>query len=358
MMSNWLIWLNKITYSHQQYFDFTLLWLAVSIGILLALIFKRLSRPKHARDSRQILVGPDWIWLLSLVLSGLMIIALIGPKIDTFKMLQSKDNLDIIIAVDKSVSMAIKDVTPSRHWVMMKEITTFINSSATHDGDRLTLFSFSEKSNWRMPLSDDKEEFLNKLLEIEHPKDRVYFDRSQLYTYFSGLLDHIPKALAMQDKLFQRGRFKEVVNWTSYPRVMFIFSDGDNVDDSLNTSLVNLSKQGIKTYTIGIGTLQGGSIAIRIPVENNPSQMEPIQINSKLNMKALDLIKGKTGGKSYVINNSSSQVQSFLVAALAENRKPTLTLVSTGEAENFWWDLLAIPSFILISMMVIKFVRS
>lgn len=358
-MSNWLNWLDKITYARQQYFDFTSLWLAAGIGLLLVLILKRLFRPKYARDSRQRTIGPDWVWLLSFVLAGLMVVALVGPKLDTFKMLQSKDNLDIIITVDKSVSMAVRDVGASRHEVMMREIIAFVNSPAVRDGDRLTLFAFSEKSNWRMPLSDDREEFLDKLLEVEHPKDRVYYDRSQLYTYFAGLLTHIPKALAMQDELFQQGRFSGMVNWTSYPRVVFIFSDGDNIDDSLNAPLADLAKRDIKTYTIGMGTSRGGSITVRTPVENNPKQLgPPVQIYSKLNMKALDLIKEKTGGKSYVVSSSSSQVQSFLAAALAENRKPTLALVPTGEAENFWWDLLAIPSLIIVCLMAIKFVRS
>ena len=357
-MSNWLTWLDKITFAREQYFDLTTLWLAGGIGILLVLVFKRLFRPKHARDSKQKLIGPDWVWLLSAVLAGLMIVALAGPKIDTFKMLQSKDNLDIIIAIDKSVSMAIRDVGTSRHEVMTREIVTLVSSPAVHGGDRLTLFTFSEKSNWRMPLSDDKEEFLDKLLEVEHPKDRVYYDRSQLYTYLAGLLTHIPKALEMQDKMFQHGKFRGVVNWTSYPRVIFIFSDGDSIDDSLNVSLANFAKQGIKTYTIGIGTSSGGVLNIKVPAENDPKQLVPVQIQSKLNMRALDLIKEKTGGKSYVVNSSSNQVQSFLIAALAENRKPTLTLVPTGEAENFWWDFLAIPALIIVSLMAINFIRS
>ena len=130
-------------------------------------------------------------------------------------------------------------------------------------------------------------------------------------------------------------------------------------NDSLNIPLAKFAKLDIKTYTIGIGTSRGGVISIRVPEENNPNQLEPPrQIQSKLDMKALDLIKQKTGGKSYVVNNSSSQVQSFLISALAENRKPTLTLVPTGEAENFWWDFLAIPSLVIVSLMAIKFIRS
>lgn len=357
-MSNWLSWLNKITYAHPQYFDFTALWLAGGIGILLALAFKRLLRPKNARDSRQRVIGPDVIWILCFIQAGLMIVALADPKIDTFRMLQSKDNLDIIIAVDKSVSMAIKDVAPSRHEVMMREIIAFINSPAVRDGDRLTLFAFSEKSNWRMPLSDDREEFLDKLLEVEHPKDRVYYDTSRFYTYFSGLLSHIPEALAIQDNSFRHGPYRQQLSWATYPRVILIFSDGDSFDNELAASLSALVKEKIKVYSIGIGTARGGSVSVKFPDETDLSKLETITISSKLNMQTLNLIKDKTGGKSFVVSSSSSQVQSFLAAALAENRKPTLSLVPTGESENFWWDFLAIPSLIIVFLMVIKFVRS
>lgn len=357
-MSNWLSWLNKITYAHPQYFDFNALWLAGGIGILFALVLKRLFRPKHARDSRQKIIGPDWVWLLSFVLAGLMVVALVGPKIDTFRILQSKDNLDIIVAVDKSVSMAIKDITLSRHEVMVREIITFISSTALRDGDRLTLFTFSEKSNWRMPLSEDQEEFLDKLSEVEHPKDKVYYDSSQFYSYFSGLLLNIPEALTLQNNYFRYSPYRGQLSWTAYPKVIFIFSDGDAFDAKLAASLVALVKEKIKVYVIGIGTARGGSVSVKFPNEVDSNKLETITISSKLNMKTLNLIKDKTGGKSYVINNSSSYVQSFLAAALAENRKPTLTLVPTGKAENFWWDFLAIPSFIIVCLMAIKFVRS
>ncbi len=334
-------------WAHQQYFNFFPLWVAIGAGIIVFLAAKRLFRPAYARDSKQKLIGPDVIWLLSFVLAGLMIVALAGPKTDKFKMVSSRDNLDIIVALDTSASMAVKDIAPSRHDVMMREVKAFVTSSAVRGGDRLTIFTFSEKSNWRMPLSQDKDEFLDKLLEIEQPKDRVYYDRSQLSTYFSGLLDHIPKALDIWDN------FSE----SSYPRVVFMFSDGDTIDSSLNTSLAVLARKEIKIYVIGVGTSRGGSLTIMTPAENNPKNLEPALIRSQLNMKALNLIKDKTGGKSFVLSNSSDQVQGFMAAALEENRKPTLTLARTGEAENFWREFLAIPALITVFLMTVKFVR-
>lgn len=349
-MSGWMTWLGETTFARQQHFDLTVLWLAVGVGLLIFLSAKRLFRPRYARDSKQKLIGPDALWIWSFALAGLMIVALAGPKIDTFKTIQSKDNVDIIFAVDKSVSMAIKDVASSRHEVMIREIISFVGSPAVHQGDRLTIFTFSEKSNWRMPLSQDRDEFIDKLLEVEQPEDRIYYDRSQLYTYFSGLLAHIvdPNTLAKQDNFSKMSTF---------PRLVFVFSDGDAIDDSLDKSLAVLARREIRVYTIGIGTSRGGSISVKTPSENNPNILEQTLVQSKLNMRAMNFIKDKTGGKSFVVNSSSSQVQSFMAASLAENRKPTLALVQTNEPENFWWDLLAIPALILVSLMVIKFVR-
>ncbi len=358
-MSGWLIWLKEITFARPQYLNFLFLWLVAVIGIVAALIFKRLKRPRFARDSKQKTIGRDMVWILASCLAGLMIVALAGPKSDSFKMLESNNNLNIIFAADKSVSMAIKLNTQenlSRHDLMIKEITTFISSPAVHEGDRLTLFTFSEKSDWRMPFSDNRDEFLDKLQEIEQPKDHVYYDRSQLYTYYAGLLIQIPNAMAKQDDLFKQDKFKGLVTPQSFPTVAFIFSDGESIDDSLAAPLAYLAKKDIKVYTVGVGTLQTGTITIKIPSEHNLNQVEEIEVRSQLNMKALDLISAKTGGKSYVASSSSTQVQSFMATALTQNRKPTLTLVRTGDSKNFWWDVLAIPSFIIVLLMAITLI--
>jgi Ca-activated chloride channel family protein len=354
-MSEWVSWLREITFARPGYFDLAGLWFAISIAILLAITAKWWFRPSPAFDSRRKLLGQDAVWLFGAALAGLMIVALAGPRIEKFKTIRSSDNLDIIVAVDRSVSMAIKDVMPSRHKVAIGEIQAFISSPAVREGDRLTLFTFGEKSNWKMPLSTDRQEFLDRLVEIEHPKDGIYYDRAQLYTYFAGLLTHIPEALAKQDNYFRNGPFKSQTAWSPFPRVVFIFSDGDNIDESLNNSLAYLAKQDIRVYTIGVGTLRGGSIVVRVPFEHDLTKFESLVISSKLNMKGLDQIRQKTGGKSYVVSSSSSQVQSFMAAALAENRKPTLSLVSTGEEESFWWYFLALPSLIIVLLMVRKY---
>jgi len=92
--------------------------------------------------------------------------------------------------------------------------------------------------------------------------------------------------------------------------------------------------------------------------EEDPNKLEQIRVISKLNMRSLDIISEATGGKSYVVSGPSSQVQNFMAAAVSGARRPTLSLVKTGEAQNFWWNLLAFPAFVIVLLIVIKFVRS
>ena len=104
--------------------------------------------------------------------------------------------------------------------------------------------------------------------------------------------------------------------------------------------------------------LKQRSITIKIPREDDPKKLEQKKVTSKLNMSVLDLISQKTGGKSYVIDSSSNQVESFMAAAVAATRKPTVAMVKTGDARNFWWDLLAIPSFLIVLFILIRFFKS
>lgn len=356
-MTGWTEWLSGITYERPQYLGLATVWEFAVVGILLALLLKWRFRPSQARDSRQRIFGADAVWVLALILSRLMIIALAGPKLDILKSVSSSDNLNIVIGADKSVSMAIEDVGDSRHNVMVKEITALVGSPAViREGDRLTLFTINEKSNWRMPLSTDRGEFLDKLSEVEQPSDKVYYDRAQLYTYFSGFLTHVTEAIDKQEGFFRGGLYKNFLSWSSYPTIVILFSDGDSDDGSLVTPLSYLQKKKIKVYTVGIGSVQGGSIRIKIPEENDSKKFETMTIQSKLNMKMLDLIKDQTGGKSYVVSSSASQVQSFLGAVISENRRPTISVVSSGDSRVFWWDLLAIPSLLIVAWMAKRFI--
>jgi len=351
----WVNWLKEITYKYPIYFGLTPLWLFAIAGVSLAIFLKWLSlKSKPAHDSRKRIFGRDLPWIAMVLLAGVMIVALAGPQQSGFKVAQSGGGLDIIIAVDRSASQAIGDISPSRQEVMLREIGNFVRSSAVKTEDRLTLFTFSEKANWKMPLSEDRGEFFDKLEEIEQPADKLYYDRSQLFTFFEPLLKLIPEDLDKQDRFFKNGPFSKKISWTAYPRIIFLFSDGDGDDRSLVGPLGYIAKRGIPIYTVGIGTAHGGSLKIKAPTEADPKKLETLIIQSKLNMKTLNFIKDKTGGKSYVIDSSSGQVQSFLSSAVASNRKPVLALVKSDNSRNFWWEVLAPLSFIFLLAIITK----
>ena len=350
-MNAWFGWLKEITFKYPDYFGLMSLWYLVVAGVSLAIFVKWLRQPKRAHDSRIKIFGRDTPWIVVVLLAGVIIVALAGPQQAGLKVVQSGGALDIIFVADRSASMLINDINPSRHEVMIHEISSFVHSSAIHPEDRLTLFTFGEKANWKMPLSDDRNEFYEKISDMEHSKDKIYYDTSQLYTYFKPILTLIPEDLDKQDRFFRNGPFSKNTSWVAYPRIVFLFSDGDGNDTSLAEPLLVLAKKSIRVYTIGIGTTKEVAIKIQAPTMSDPKKLEALVIRSKLNMKTLELIKDKTGGKSYVIGSSPNQVQGFLSSAVLENRRPSLTLVASGNSKNFWWHLLypvALASVLLI----------
>lgn len=354
-MAEWVSWFKTFTFKHPDYFGFVPLWALVLAGVSLAIFVKWLRWPHQARDSRFKIFGRDMPWIALVFLAGAVIVSLAGPQQAGFKVIQAGSAVDITFAVDRSASMTINDVNPSRHELMMREINSFVHSEAIHPKDRLTLFTFSEKANWKMPLSDDKNEFYDHLAEIDHPGDKIYYDTSQLNTFFGPVLTLIPEDLDKQDQFYQNGPFSRNTSWIANPRIVFIFSDGDGEDTSLVTPLSVLAKKGIKVYTIGIGTDKGGSVKIQTPIVTEQKKLETITIRSKLATKTLNLIKDKTGGQSYFINSSTSQVQSFLTSAVEANRGSAANLAVPGKPQNFWWYLLAPVSLIAILILIFKF---
>lgn len=346
--------LKNVIFAHPRYFDFWPLVMIMAVGLLLVIWAKRRFRPTLAHDSRWSTWGRDLSWLFLTFLTGLMVVALAGPQLAGFKVTTSGGNLDIIFVVDKSVSMAIKDISPSRHEAVVREILNFVQSAAVQPQDRVTLFTFSEKSNWLLPLSEDKEALAGKLMEIEHPRNHRYYDRSQLYTYMETVLRHIPEALAKQDRFFQNSRLSQETGWAIYPRLVFLFSDGDSYGDPVLDALARLAKNKIKVYTVAVGTAAGGQLLVTMPTEADPTKFESLLISSKLNTRLLDLIKNKTGGEGYVFNSAAVPLQSWLAAAVNNNRQSTFRLVPAADAKNFWWDLLALPSLLLVFLIIIK----
>jgi hypothetical protein len=207
----------------------------------------------------------------ALEIAGLCLLALTlarplsGPRPDRA---ESK-GIDLVIVLDVSKSMVVEDVQPNRLTAVKKELGEWVKQLP---GDRVGLVVFAGDAFVQAPLTFD-------YLAYEYVLQRAGVKAVSL----GGT--NISKAIESAVGLLEKSE--------SGARFMLIISDGGDLDgNALAAARKAQTEQGIKIFTIGVGTLVGG----KVPAEdyNEPRK------------------DGKPHAKRYVNNEYGYQVTSRL----------------------------------------------
>lgn len=355
-MNNIRGWLDALYFSEQAYFTFFNLLYALAGAFAIVVILKLIYRPTKSKFSRYKLFGKDTVWIAALAICALSVVALAGPKISKGVKLTPSGNIDVGFLVDFSFSTRTNDIGgQSRLDVMKAVIAKFVDGDALKTGDRVTLFVFGTHSFWRMSLSEDLNVFRSQLAEISHPQ--VYEEDSQLNTNITNVLEHIPKSMDKQDGYFQKNAVSLGVSWFKNNRIMFLFSDGDDKGSAgISRSIRELNKRNIKIFSVGVGTKEGKTITIEGYDPNDLNKTIKTTTKTGLKTQWLNEIAAKTDGEIYIIDSAASisGAQSFLTNAINSNRTLTPRLVASGESQDVWWEILAIPAIVLLLVIIKK----
>ncbi len=159
-------------------------------------------------------------------------------------------SVDIMVLLDISRSMKAVDVEPNRLSRARVELLRLLEMIK---GDRIGLIVFAGRSLLVMPPTRDKsvaQFYLNRLSHIDLPVDG------------SHLLDALKlahKTLKTQFRL----RKNSLASPSKRSQAILLVSDGGLSDQSqtlVTQQLVKMTGEGIKLYTIGVGTVAGGAI--------------------------------------------------------------------------------------------------
>ncbi|MDP3731141.1 MAG: VWA domain-containing protein [bacterium] len=354
-----------MTFLTPDYLIFWMLAAAVLLFLSVALLFKIFFRPPRSKHSHYKLFGKDLVWLPCFVLCLLIAAALAGPEGKFSYVVAAGGQIDVIFAVDNSFSTRANDLKPSRLELAKKEIFMFLNSGVLQKGDRFTLFTFAKNSNWKMPFSEDIDELSSKVAEIDHPD--LYIDESQLSTDLNAVLEHIPTAMDKADNFYRSNR-KLGLQGPSRRRIVFLFTDGDDqVNNNLDKGLTKLREREIKVYPVGVGTKSGRTIRVKVFNPPNyyyddesgsqsgflPGFEEEITVRTVLQTKNLTKIAGFTGGSMFIFDSEQSYLRNFMENAINANRATSMGLSYSTKSKNIWWEILAIPTLVLLFLVVL-----
>jgi Ca-activated chloride channel family protein len=204
--------------------------------------------------------------LLALLCIGL---ALTRPQWGTRWEEVKQRSLDILVVLDTSKSMLAEDIKPNR----LKQAQWAVRDFVKHlKGDRIGLVAFAGSSFLQCPVTIDYAAFTMMLDDL-----------------YAGI---IPRGGTAIEQALQTA-IDSFDTETDADRVIILITDGEDHEGTPQRMAGELKKQGIKLFSIGVGTLDGELVPTDQGYIKDPSGQI---VKSALNEGLLEQLARETGG--------------------------------------------------------------
>ncbi|MFT6959094.1 MAG: Ca-activated chloride channel family protein [Polaribacter sp.] len=169
-----------------------------------------------------------------------LIISLTNPKMGTKLKTIKREGVDVVFALDVSKSMLAEDIAPNRLEKAKQIISKTIDKLGS---DRVGIIIYAGNSYPLLPITTDHAA-ANMFLQNANP-DIV-----------SSQGTAINEALELAKTYYN--------NEDQTNRFLIIISDGEDHQEETKQVAQNLANEGVKIYTVGVGTERGGPIPMRL----------------------------------------------------------------------------------------------
>jgi len=219
-------------------------------------------------------------------------VAMAGPR--SVSVIHAKDNgsvIDVMLVVDVSRSMSAMDIKPGRIDRVRLELTDLLRRA---QGMRFGIVVFAAKPHLLIPATTDKQ-----VLELSLQNLRY------------GLL---PTEGSNIDAALRYARQRFAMDTTAMRKAILLVSDGGDeksltsISAGLDKTLAEISKDNIRIYTLGVGTLSGSSI---LDADTGWLKDDEQVVTSRLNAGLLQTIALRTRGKYAMVSDSDTEWRSL-----------------------------------------------
>lgn len=260
-----------------------------------------------------------------LILFGfaLLVIGLARPKWGEKLQVYEGRGIDIVIALDASRSMLATDIKPDRLSRAKTEIAALLDNLTT---DRVAITAFAGDCYVMCPLTTDIDAakmFLDIISPAVVPKPGT----------------DLEKALMVSNSLFDPDE--------STYKALIVLTDGDNLTGNPLAAAEKIKNEGVKLFTIGVGTIEGSAIP---EMDNNGNfigykkdEDEKI-VMSRLGERQLIILSKTTDGRYF---RTEGLYADRLLAELNKIKKKDIGESEYVEFEERYQFFL-IPAFVLL----------
>lgn len=313
--------------------------LGLIVVFLLVFIWKKHTQKKFAHLKALKQLSPDrsffksWlkVIILSLAIASLAL-ALVNPKIGTKIETVSRAGVDVVFALDVSKSMLAEDIAPNRLDKSKQLITQIINSLG---GDRVGIIGYAGSAFPQVPITTDFS--TTKLFLNSMNTDMV-----------SSQGTAITEAIKMAETYYND---EDQVN-----KVLFIISDGEDHEGSISEIVNEAANLGIRIYTIGVGTEQGGPIPIKRNgiLQHYKRDQNNQQVITRLDTEKLIEIATKGNGKYLDGSKTTEVVEEVTTILNGMNQKEFEAKQFTDFKDRFQWFLALAIALLVLEVLLLE----
>ncbi|MFQ6041076.1 MAG: VWA domain-containing protein [Candidatus Poribacteria bacterium] len=363
--------MNFIKFGHPQYLHFLL---GIPLLILLYIYAYRQKREAAERFGefrlfQQLVSSVDFkrqkVKSLMVIFSYIFLtIALARPQFGSGLELVKRRGLDIMVALDISLSMQAEDVKPNRFQRAKHEIRALIDKL---NGDRVGLILFAGDGFVQCPLTDDYDA---AKMFLDVPPEPEYLFRGGLIQPGTD----IGRAIRFAIKVFQSNEAKhETRNTDAYGdifaqelslnkpkyKALILVTDGEHLVPSSDPiqAAQEAAEAGIHIYTLGVG-VEGQSALI--PLRDHAGKFTGYKkdgtgahVLTRLNDALLRKISASGGGRYYLASTQNSELDDLYQDMSSLERRELEKLKFTRYEERFQYFL-----FVALLLLIVELILS
>ncbi len=270
--------------------------------------------------------------LLYFAALGLLVLAAAGPQwgVELAPVTDLKGN--VVVAVDASLSMAARDLKPDR----MGNARLLLDAIAQKFSDyRVGIVAFAGTAFVQCPLTTDEDaisDFADTLRPGMMPVQGTDFSE------------------AIETTLRMLSRY-------GGQKVMVLITDGEDHSTGLDEALADAQKQGLKIFTVGIGTADGDLIPVTDASGNTVTYKKDKSgktVVSRLGETTLMKIASSTGAAYLRYTDPGAAADSVYSAVSALDLQKSKGRGRAGHKNRFQWPLSLALALLLIEFMVME----
>jgi Ca-activated chloride channel family protein len=327
-----------LRFEHPEYLWFLLLIPALGAGFFFLNIWQKEQVRRFVGDILIAQLAPEASLAMRiikqlLVLSALtcLILTIANPQVGTRLEEVKREGIDLFVALDVSLSMKSEDIRPSRLEKAKRDVSELLRKLS---GDRVGMIVFAGDAFVQFPLTADyaaADLFLSAIDVDAVP--------------IPGTM--IGSAIEVALKSFSKD--------SPTKKAIVIVSDGENTEGDVLGGVEDAKKAGVRIYSVGMGTADGGPIPIYDQngdrVDYKRDQSGSIVL-SKLDETMLQQIASTTGGTYHRATSGGNEIDDIFRELSSLEKVEFGTKQVTGYETRYQYPLTAAILLLLFELML------